>query len=81
MWFDLKGDARLGRCATDACGGQPRYRLEANGIGSNYCSGCRELIDEGLDAVKDMKTWPADIRHAHGIKVDDEQIVEPKTEG
>jgi hypothetical protein len=44
-WFDLTGDARLGRCATEGCGGQPTSRLEANGVGSNYCSGCREKIE------------------------------------
>lgn len=44
MWFKLGGDARLGRCASDNCGGQPTWRLEADGVGSNYCSGCREKI-------------------------------------
>jgi len=39
-WFKLSGDARLGRCATEGCGGQPTWRLEAGGVGSNYCSGC-----------------------------------------
>lgn len=43
-WFALKGDARLGRCATDGCGGQPAFRLEVGGIGSDYCSGCAESI-------------------------------------
>lgn len=45
MWFELKGDARLGRCATDHCGGQPIWRLEADGVGSNYCSGCKQGIE------------------------------------
>lgn len=45
MWFDLKGDARLGRCTTEGCGGQPTSRLEAGGVGSDYCSGCREKIE------------------------------------
>jgi hypothetical protein len=45
MWFKLSGDARLGRCATEGCGGQPTERLEAGGVGSNYCSGCRSLIE------------------------------------
>lgn len=45
MWFDLKGDERLGRCATNGCGGQPTYRFEGGGIGSNFCSGCREVIE------------------------------------
>lgn len=74
MWFDLTGDARLGRCATEECGGQPTFRLEADGVGSNYCSGCRQRID--LEAVKDFKTWPDDIRRFMGVKVDDEQAKE-----
>ena len=44
-WFRLRGDARLGHCDSDNCGGQPMWRLEAGGIGSNYCSGCRQKID------------------------------------
>lgn len=44
MWFELKGDARLGRCATERCGGQPAFRLEADGIGADYCSGCATVI-------------------------------------
>lgn len=46
MWFELTGDARLGRCASDHCGGQPIWRLEAGGVGSNYCSGCKEKIGD-----------------------------------
>lgn len=45
-WFELRGDARLGRCATDGCGGQPTLRLEAGGVGSNYCSGCAFKIKQ-----------------------------------
>ena len=44
MWFELKGDARLGRCATEMCGGQPTWRLETGGTGSKYCSGCKSNI-------------------------------------
>jgi predicted nucleic acid-binding Zn-ribbon protein len=43
-WFHLQGDARLGRCATEGCGGQPTMRLEADGVGSDYCSGCAARI-------------------------------------
>lgn len=43
-WFKLFGDSRLGACATDGCGGQPTWRLEAGGVGSNYCSGCSARI-------------------------------------
>jgi hypothetical protein len=46
MWFKLNGDARLGHCDSANCGGQPTWRLEAGGIGSNYCSGCKERIDD-----------------------------------
>jgi len=44
MWFELKGDARLGCCTSEGCGGQPTWRLEAGGAGSNYCSGCKQKI-------------------------------------
>lgn len=45
MWFELKGDERITqRCATDGCFGQPTWRLEHEGVGSNHCSGCREKI-------------------------------------
>ena len=45
MWFQLRGDERLTcRCATEGCGGQPTWKLEAGGIGSYYCSGCKEKI-------------------------------------
>lgn len=44
MWFKLSGDARLGTCASENCWGQPTCRLEADGVGSNYCSGCKEKI-------------------------------------
>lgn len=45
MWFALKGDERLGQCVSDGCGGQPTWRMEAGGVGSNYCSGCKEKIE------------------------------------
>lgn len=44
-WFNLRGDSRLGRCDTEGCGGQPTFRLEAGGVGSNYCSGCKAKIE------------------------------------
>lgn len=58
MWFPLTGDERLGRCATEHCGGQPTWRLEAEGQGSNYCSGCKEaaFTYDRDDAVKHA-TW------------------------
>lgn len=46
-WFPLHGDERLGRCATEGCGQQPTFRLEADGFGSNYCSACTARIGEG----------------------------------
>lgn len=45
MWFERKGDARLERCDSEGCGGAPIWRLEAGGVGSNYCSGCKEKIE------------------------------------
>jgi hypothetical protein len=50
MWFKLSGDARLGHCDSEKCGGQPTWRLEADGVGSNYCSGCKEIIDRRNEA-------------------------------
>lgn len=45
MWFALHDDERLTkRCATEACGGQPTWKLEADGIGSYYCSGCKDQL-------------------------------------
>ena len=45
MWFRIEGDGRLGRCDTEGCGCQPTFRLEYGGVGSNYCSGCRQKIE------------------------------------
>lgn len=46
FWFPLTCDERLGRCATENCGGQPIFRFECDGVGSNYCSGCRVKIKD-----------------------------------
>jgi hypothetical protein len=46
MWFQLKGDERTQRCATERCGGQPTWRMESGGVGSNYCSGCKARIED-----------------------------------
>lgn len=43
-WFALTREERLGRCATQDCGGQPIWRFEGGGVGSNYCSGCKSKI-------------------------------------
>lgn len=44
-WFPLSGDSRITkRCATEGCAGQPSWRLEAEGVGSDYCSGCMRRI-------------------------------------
>lgn len=51
MWFRLTGNERLGRCATDRCGGQPTSRFEGGGVGSNYCSGCRAKIEGICDHI------------------------------
>lgn len=45
-WFKLTGDERITfRCATDNCAGQVTERLEADGVGANYCLGCRAKIE------------------------------------
>lgn len=53
-WFELKGDKRLGRCATEGCGGQPIFRLETHGVGSDYCSGCRARIEREHEKTRQM---------------------------
>ena len=47
MWFELKGDKRFGKCTSEGCYGQPTWRLEASGVGSDYCSGCKAIIERG----------------------------------
>ena len=44
MWIYLKPGERRVHCATDGCEGQPLWRLEVDGIGSVFCSGCRDKI-------------------------------------
>lgn len=59
-WFELKGDERINeRCASENCPGQPTWRLEADGVGSNFCSGCKEHIENTCDCCG--KT----MRHTH----------------
>lgn len=53
MWFERKGDARLGCCTSCDCLGQPTWRLEADGVGSNYCSGCKEKIERQKQQIND----------------------------
>lgn len=53
MWFERKGDARLGCCTTDDCLGQPIWRLEAGGVGSNYCPNCKDKIERQMQPVDD----------------------------
>lgn len=57
MWFELKGDSRATqRCATEGCGGQATWRMEAHGIGAEYCSGCKAEIDRPAeDIVREMR--------------------------
>lgn len=44
-WLRLTGDERITRrCASEGCAGQPTWRLEEDGLGSDYCSGCRMRI-------------------------------------
>lgn len=58
-WFKLTGDERITqRCATLGCGGQPTWRLEAEGVGSNYCSGCREKINMVASGYTELPPAP-----------------------
>jgi hypothetical protein len=44
-WFALTGDTRIVlTCASSGCWQQPTWRLEVDGTGSNYCSGCKQKI-------------------------------------
>ena len=53
MWFELQGDERITeRCASDGCGGQPTWRLEKDGCGSDYCSGCKAKIDASTNELR-----------------------------
>ena len=61
-WFKLKGDERLGRCTFEGCGGQPTYRLEVGGVGSNYCSGCRATIEGAIEAERTLMRECSDDR-------------------
>lgn len=52
MWFRLKGDERITHhCVSEGCCGQPTWRLEADGVGAYYCSGCKEKIVQAADSA------------------------------
>lgn len=61
MWFELKGDARLKQCASEGCGGQQTWRLEAGGTASNYCSGCKARMDRPSDRHDALKALALDM--------------------
>lgn len=57
MWFELKGDERITRrCASEGCHRQPTWKLEADGAGSFYCSGCKAMIEEPDNYEKAMRS-------------------------
>lgn len=73
MWFRLRGDKRLGKCATENCGGQPAFRLEADGVGSDYCSGCRAKINDAqIEAMvkcwKYEPAWPFKLNEYNAVR-------------
>lgn len=47
------------RCATDLCTRPAKWHGEAGGVGSDYCSECRESIDvdEIVRAAKAVLEW------------------------
>jgi len=47
-WFNISRDRHIVRCDTEWCEYQASFRLEAGGVGSNYCSACKIKI-EGLE--------------------------------
>ena len=52
-------------CATEGCWGIPFHRLEVDGVGSNYCSGCRAVIED--DAENDAAQNAEDEDDAEAI--------------
>jgi hypothetical protein len=48
FWFVLADHEIHGLCATEGCEAPPSVRLEVGGVGSNYCSACREKIESGV---------------------------------
>ena len=69
MWFKLKGDERITqRCATEGCGGQPTWRLEAEGVGSFYCSGCQERMTT-IEVSEDVPQMGIDQPRHWGVTV------------
>ena len=70
-WFELTGDERINeRCASEGCPGQPTHRLEAEGIGSNYCSGCKAMIEQhaGTDLWDALDRTSAQVQAVFGKK-------------
>lgn len=46
MWFLLHTNPLGGSCATGGCLNTPSWRLEAGGVGSNYCHNCKAKIEK-----------------------------------
>ena len=44
MWFQLTGDNLDRPCATEGCFVPATFRLEAGGVGSDYCANCKAII-------------------------------------
>jgi len=43
-WFQVSKDYFRGLCASEDCLGVVEWRLEAGGVGSDYCGNCKEKI-------------------------------------
>lgn len=46
MWVKLPEDESHGVCVSDACGRPACWSLEVGGIGSKYCTQCKDDIAE-----------------------------------
>jgi len=49
LWRKLETSEQGMWCATQGCWGIPTQYMEASGVGSKYCSGCRTHIEATED--------------------------------
>ena len=63
-WFTIPKDYTQGRCATEGCYGVAEWRLEAGGVGSEYCGNCKAWIDAVEEEEWQREAWLRD-QEAH----------------
>lgn len=45
-WFSILTNPLHGECASEGCLNPPSWRLEAGGVGSEYCHNCKANIEK-----------------------------------